>query len=135
MKHAPFLFRRRAPVTAAEQGPLPGAALDLSPEDAARLREFWPKFWTVLGRVPFAEDLAAAWYCWTDPVTPGRVKAVLAGALVYFVTPMDMIPDFVAGIGFTDDAAVLAMAIGVAGAHIKRRHRQAARVLLRRDPA
>lgn len=28
-------------------------------------------------------------------------------ALVYFVTPMDAIPDFIPAIGFTDDASVL----------------------------
>lgn len=115
------LFRRSPP------------APPVSPEpEAGDLRPFWPKFWTTLGRVPFAEDLAAAWYCWADPKTPAHVKAALAGALAYFIVPTDMVPDFIAGLGFTDDAAVLTAAIGLAGVHIRQRHRKAARRLLRK---
>lgn len=36
--------------------------------------------------------------------------AYLTGCIVYFVLPTDLIPDFVAGFGYTDDFAVLAMA-------------------------
>lgn len=103
------------------------------PNPERRLKRFWPKFWSVVGRVPFSDDLVSAWYCWADPKTPAHVKAVLAGALAYFVVPADMIPDVIAGLGFTDDATVLATAVGVAGSHIRRRHKQAARRLLRRD--
>lgn len=91
---------------------------------------FWPKFWRVAGRIPFAEDVAAAWYCAVDPRTPARVKAVLLGALAYFVLPVDLIPDVLVTVGFTDDATVLATALGVVGAHIKPRHRVRARLRL-----
>lgn len=37
-------------------------------------------------------------------------KAIVAGALGYFILPIDIIPDFVVALGFTDDAAVLAAA-------------------------
>ncbi len=95
-------------------------------------RRFWPKFWATVGKVPFSEDLAAAWYCAADSQTPARVKGVLFAALAYFVVPADMIPDFIAGLGFTDDATVLATAMGIVAAHIKPSHRQAAQRLLRR---
>lgn len=99
--------------------------------DEARVRSrFWPKFWRVAGRIPFAEDLAAAFYCAVDPQTPARVKAVLFGAAAYFILPADLIPDFIAGLGFTDDATVLATALGLVGAHIKERHRERARARL-----
>lgn len=103
--------------------------------DVRKARNFWPKFWRNVGRIPFSEELVSAWYCWADPKTPMRVKAVLGGALAYFVVPTDMIPDFVAGLGFTDDATVLATALGVAGAYVKRRHRTAARMLLQKPPS
>jgi uncharacterized membrane protein YkvA (DUF1232 family) len=90
-------------------------------------KSFWKKLLRVAGRVPFAEDLAAAYFCATDPVTPGRVKAILIAALAYFVIPTDAIPDFVAGLGFTDDAAVLAMAVGLVSGYIKPRHHEKAR--------
>ena len=62
------------------------------------------------GQIPFAEDLAAAYFCAVDPATPSRVKGILFAALAYFVMPVDFIPDFITGLGFTDDAAVFAMA-------------------------
>lgn len=34
----------------------------------------------------------------------------LTGCIAYFILPIDLIPDFVAGFGYTDDIAVLAMA-------------------------
>jgi len=99
-------------------------------EPERQLKRFWPKFFAVAGKIPFAEDLAAAWYCWRDPATPRRVKGVLAAALAYFVIPTDMMPDFVAGLGFTDDATVIAMALGLVGSHIREPHRRAALKLL-----
>jgi len=95
-------------------------------------KNFWPKFWTTIGVIPFSEELAAAWYCATDENTPGRVKGVLFAALAYFVLPVDVLPDFIAGIGFTDDATVLATAMGIVAAHIKPKHQQMAMRLLRR---
>jgi uncharacterized membrane protein YkvA (DUF1232 family) len=93
-------------------------------------RDFWDKLLRLAGRVPFAEELAAAYYCVLDPATPGRVKGVLLAALAYFVMPFDAIPDFLPVIGFTDDAAVLAFAIGLVSKNIQPRHYKAARARL-----
>jgi len=93
-------------------------------------RDFWTKLLKMAGQVPFAEDLAAAWFCVADPATPGRVRGVLLAALAYFVMPLDAIPDFLPAIGFTDDAAVLALALGLVSKSIKPRHRKAARARL-----
>ncbi len=82
-------------------------------------------------KIPFIEDVLAAWYCALDPATPARVKAVLMAAIAYFVLPADMVPDVVVGLGFTDDAAVMAAAITAVSRHIRPRHRQAARATLR----
>jgi uncharacterized membrane protein YkvA (DUF1232 family) len=90
-------------------------------------KSFWQKLRKLAGNIPFAEDLAAAYYCATDPKTPSRVKGILFAALAYFVVPFDVIPDFIAGLGFTDDAAVLAMAIGLVSRHITDAHRARAR--------
>ena len=95
-----------------------------------RARKVAPKLLKYLGRIPFAEDLASAYYCALDSQTPARVKGVLLAALGYFVMPADLAPDILVGFGFTDDAAVLAMAISVVGAHIKPHHHRAARRLL-----
>lgn len=93
-------------------------------------RGFWKKLLRLAGQIPFAEDLAAAYFCAVDPKTPTRVKGVLLAALAYFVIPTDFIPDFVAGLGFTDDAAVLATAIGLVSGHVKAHHHARARAAL-----
>lgn len=93
-------------------------------------RKLIPKLLRVAGRIPFADDLAAAYYCALDPETPMKVKLVLFTALGYFVLPIDAIPDVLTGLGFTDDATVLATALGIVGAHIREPHREAAKRLL-----
>jgi uncharacterized membrane protein YkvA (DUF1232 family) len=97
-------------------------------------RGFWKKLLKVAGRIPFTEELAAAYFCATDPATPTRVKGVLFAALAYFVIPTDAIPDFVAGLGFTDDAAVLALAISMVSRHMQPPHRSRARTALGLPP-
>jgi uncharacterized membrane protein YkvA (DUF1232 family) len=107
------------------------------PDDAAMAREearvrrtFWPKFWQFAARLPFAEDLVAAYFCAFDRDTPRHIQVALMGALAYFVLPFDFIPDVMPLIGFTDDAAVLATAIKLVAAHITPQHREAARRVL-----
>ena len=69
--------------------------------DKARVEQgFWNKVRRTLGHVPFVEEAVAAYYCAMDPQTPLQVKAILIGALAYFVVPTDMIPDFIAWFGF-----------------------------------
>jgi uncharacterized membrane protein YkvA (DUF1232 family) len=93
-------------------------------------RRFWAKLKRVLARIPFAEDLVASWYCALDRDTPTRVRAILFGAIAYFVLPTDAVPDLFAGLGFTDDAAVLAAAIATVSRHLQPKHRLQARARL-----
>jgi uncharacterized membrane protein YkvA (DUF1232 family) len=88
---------------------------------------FWPKVARAAGKLPFAEDLLAAYYCAFDRQTPMQVRMILLGALAYFVMPFDAIPDILPIIGFSDDAAMLAAAIKVTLDAIKPEHREAAR--------
>ena len=93
---------------------------------------FWPKLAKVFASIPFAEDAVAAYYCAFDRATPLKVKGVLLGALAYFVLPFDAIPDFLVGIGFTDDMAVLLTAISMIRSHLKPEHYDKARETLER---
>jgi uncharacterized membrane protein YkvA (DUF1232 family) len=95
-------------------------------------RGFWPKLRRLARHIPFAQDAAALWFCARDSQTPAGTKALLMAALAYFVVPTDMLPDWFAGLGFTDDAAVIAAALGLAGRAIRPAHREAARALLDR---
>jgi len=117
---------------AREAGDAERAALPIAVERNRRTtrRRFLPKILKVAGRIPFADDLAAAYYAAIDPRTPRKAKAVLFAALAYFVLPADALPDFVAALGFTDDATVLATALGIVGTYVNETHRRAARRLL-----
>ncbi|MCW5748387.1 MAG: DUF1232 domain-containing protein [Alphaproteobacteria bacterium] len=96
--------------------------------DAALVRNgFVNKIKAVARRIPFAEDAVAAWFCTRDPATPVQVRITLIGALAYFVLPFDVIPDMIAGLGYTDDAAVLLAALKIVGSHITNSHRVRAR--------
>ena len=94
-------------------------------------RGFWNKLRRLGARLPFAEDLLAAYYCAFDRDTPFQVKAALVGALAYFVLPFDAVPDFLPVLGFADDAAVLATALRLVASHIRPVHRETARRTLR----
>lgn len=110
----------------------------LSPVDVAethrreeRVREsFWRTARRAARLVPFMEELVAAYYCALDSNTPFRVRGTLLAALAYFVLPLDIIPDFILGLGFTDDITVLATAINAIRSHITPAHRAAARKAL-----
>lgn len=95
-------------------------------------RNFWLKLKRLATRLPFAEDLLAAYYCAFDRETPRHVQAALLGAIAYFVLPLDFMPDMLPVLGFTDDAAVLATAIRMVASHITPEHRAAAHAAMTR---
>src|SRR3979409_1629478 len=95
-------------------------------------RRFWIKLKRVIARLPFAEDLLAAYYCAFDSPTPRHVQAALLGAIAYFILPLVFFPDTPPALGFTADAAVLATALRMVATHITPEHRDAARTALKR---
>lgn len=92
--------------------------------------QFWPKLAKNFARIPFAEDVVAAYYCAVDGTTPFKVRGTLLAALAYFILPFDIIPDFILGLGFTDDLAVLMTAFTLVKSHITQSHRDKARQML-----
>lgn len=107
------------------------AAIRKSLQDEARFgRDFLTRLTQVAKRIPFSEDLLAAWYCTRDPATPRKVKFTLLAALGYFVLPIDAIPDFMPFLGFTDDAAVIAAALAAVASSITPEHRAQAKEAL-----
>jgi uncharacterized membrane protein YkvA (DUF1232 family) len=96
-------------------------------------RGFWSKIRNHAGKVPFIEDVVAAYFCALDPETPSRTRYILFGALAYFVLPLDWVPDILMGFGFTDDIAVLAAALGAIRSSLNQDHYTAARKALSED--
>ena len=95
-------------------------------------RRFWIKLKKVAVKLPFVEELLAAYYCAFDKQTPRHVQVALLGAIAYFILPFDFIPDMMPALGFTDDAAVLATVIRMVAGNITNDHREAARAALKR---
>lgn len=81
-------------------------------------------------RIPFIEDVVAAYYCALDPRTPMQARGILLAALAYFVLPFDLIPDLLFAIGLGDDIAVLLAAMSAIRTNIRPEHYDAARQAL-----
>lgn len=58
---------------------------------------------------PVVRQLYALYYLWKSPHTPKRTKMIILGALVYFFSPIDSIPDLLGPLGFSDDIAVITL--------------------------
>lgn len=100
-------------------------------QQEAKLRiKFWPTLKRAMVQLPFSEDIVAAYYCALDKETPNHVRGVLLAALAYFILPIDLIPDFIAGIGFGDDLAVITTALSTLRNHITDGQRLAAKKAL-----
>jgi len=71
------------------------------------------KLWGKLGKV--AKNLGARavylvlllFYVTQDPNVPKKDKAMIYGALGYFILPLDLIPDAIPVVGYSDDLAAL----------------------------
>lgn len=64
----------------------------------------------------------ATYLTFRDPEVSYRHKSILIAALVYFLSPIDAIPDFLPG-GFADDLAVMLSAVMATG-RIGKKHLQ-----------
>jgi len=91
------------------------SALSFQEQEQTVIRDFWTALKQFAGRLPFVEDLVAAYYCALDPATPMRVRGVLLAALAYFIfrwryRPLTLLWR---GLAFTDDAAALTALFGL----------------------
>lgn len=51
---------------------------------------------------------------------PVRVIIILLAAIIYFINPIDLIPDFIPGLGLTDDLSVLTWVYRIAADELER---------------
>lgn len=102
---------------------LPGEVVADTDRQARKVKaRFWPVFKRAFASLPFARDVVAGYYCAMDPTSPKKVRAILLGALAYFILPFDAVPDILAMVGFSDDIAVLAAAIAAVRSSMKPQH-------------
>ena len=93
-------------------------ANQLNKEDLIKYQSEYsePKFWDKMKEIMKSSSKAVIskalllYYVLQSSDVPMKHKAIIIGALGYLILPVDLIPDFIAGLGYTDDAAALAAA-------------------------
>lgn len=93
---------------------------------------FWQKIKKVARKVG-AKGIYAAlllYYAMLSPHTPMKAKAIIAGALGYFIFPIDLISDLLPVVGYTDDFGVLISALVTVAMHIDADCKRKARMKL-----
>jgi len=51
------------------------------------------------------------WFALRHPDAPPWLKPAAAGLLLYAISPIDLIPDFIAGLGIVDDVVLIPLAV------------------------
>ncbi len=83
---------------------------DASSEDVNKIR----KNLSGMNRGKIAEiwdKVMALWKFVQDPDAPWTGKAIAIAALIYLISPIDAIPDFIPVLGLTDDVGIVLAAI------------------------
>lgn len=93
--------------------------LDLYKDDYNE-SDFWDKI-KKYGKTAGAKVVYNAlklYYAAVSKETPAGIKALIYGALGYFIFPVDLVPDVIPVVGFADDLVALTTAIASASAYI-----------------
>jgi uncharacterized membrane protein YkvA (DUF1232 family) len=107
--------------------------LSVAEKEAIIQNNFLPKVQKFASKLPFVRDLLAGYYCMLDDKTPKPIKAAILLPLVYFVVPVDAVPDIIPMAGYSDDIAVWLGAVKLFGDYIKASHYGSADAILQRD--
>lgn len=78
-----------------------------------KLKPYWDDFKTIFSMI---KDCVTGKY----KETPFTTIASLAGVLIYVLSPIDLMADFIPLLGYVDDAAILGFAIKLAAADIEK---------------
>lgn len=101
------LFRRRAEATAES----PSRMRALARRAQGKLAGQREQIGTLRDDVPVLLRLVRAYARGDYRRLPWRSLTMIVGGLLYFVAPLDLIPDVILGTGFLDDAAVVAFVL------------------------
>lgn len=66
------------------------------------------------------DKVMSLWKFIQDPEAPWAGKAIAIGALIYLVSPIDAIPDFIPVAGLTDDVGIILAAIAKLASDLKK---------------
>lgn len=78
----------------------------------------WSKVQRVGKKISFAKDIMALYSYMKDPFVSWHRKAIVVMGLVYFISPIDAIPDIAPFIGYLDDLGVVAAVVKFLGSEL-----------------
>jgi len=78
----------------------------------------WTKLERVGKKISFARDIKALYRYMRDTDVAWYRKSIVVGALVYFISPIDAIPDLAPLFGYLDDLGVITAVIKYLGHEI-----------------
>ena len=67
----------------------------------------WTKLEKTGKRISFAKDILALYRYMKDPLVKWYRKAIVVAGLIYFIVPIDAIPDLTPFFGYLDDLGVI----------------------------
>ncbi len=78
----------------------------------------WTKLERVGKKISFAKDILALYNYMKDPYVSWHRKAIVVAALVYFISPIDAIPDITPLVGYLDDLGVITALLKFLGSEL-----------------
>lgn len=78
----------------------------------------WTKVERIGRKISFARDIKALYNYMVDPTVAWYRKSIVVGALVYFITPLDTIPDIAPLFGYLDDLGVITAVLKYMGSEL-----------------
>jgi len=78
----------------------------------------WSKVQRVGKKISFAKDIIALYNYMKDPFISWHRKAIVVMGLIYFISPIDTIPDIAPFIGYLDDLGVITALIKYLGSEL-----------------
>ena len=79
----------------------------------------WSKLEKGGKRISFARDIVALYNFMKDPIVRWHRKAIVVAALIYFIVPLDTIPDLTPFFGYLDDLGVITALLKYLGSELK----------------
>ena len=78
----------------------------------------WGKLEKSCKRISFAKDIIALYRYMKDPFVKWYRKAIIVAALIYFIVPIDTIPDLTPLFGYLDDLGVITALLKYLGSEL-----------------
>ena len=78
----------------------------------------WTKLERVGKKISFAKDVLALYNYMRDSYVSWHRKAIVVGALIYFISPIDTIPDLAPLVGYLDDLGVITALLKFLGSEL-----------------